>query len=151
MLPRIRQWLIPHGKDAKDNHGPHSDQAKDTSPQPPQINHINTPKPELGNYHGLVNFGNTCYCNSVIQVSLSVKSLLTSIRPYSSVIHFASGSSSIGSKTKKAWTVYYRPYRTYSGNCKNAAQTQSSQPNSYKCSKRNFFKLCAVEFLMYAF
>lgn len=73
MLPRIRQWLIPHGKDAKDNHGPHSDQAKDTSPQPPQINHINTPKPELGNYHGLVNFGNTCYCNSVIQVKLVVE------------------------------------------------------------------------------
>jgi len=87
MLPRIRQWLIPHGKDAKDHpdakdatkakngssngdneanehrkeqHNEQKDQAK-------LLLAANTPKPESGNYHGLVNFGNTCYCNSVIQ------------------------------------------------------------------------------------
>ena len=93
MLPRIRQWLIPHGKDAKDHpdakdatktkngssngeneanehrkeqHNEQKDQAK-------LLLAANTPKPESGNYHGLVNFGNTCYCNSVIQVRLTFK------------------------------------------------------------------------------
>ena len=93
MLPRIRQWLIPHGKDAKDHsgngRGNNSDGSKNNDEngsnehkkdqnsheqqqhQAKLLAQANTPKPESGNYHGLVNFGNTCYCNSVIQVRYS--------------------------------------------------------------------------------